>query len=131
MFCAILGTAHGSHLGKSNCKKSKLFIKETFWHKVGSIITNGSPRYCLFCVYAILVTVPGGHLDRYILFNFETTQCKNHFDTNLVKIHYAVTEVLSFSCFALFLITPNSGHLVTANCKKSKRLHTINILAQS
>ena len=39
------------------------------------------------------------------LFNFESTSCKNHSDTNLVKIHYAVIEILSFSCSALFLVT--------------------------
>ena len=31
----------------------------------------------------------------------ETTQCKNQFDTNLVKTHYAAIEI--FSCSALFL----------------------------
>ena len=39
------------------------------------------------------------------LFNFESTSCKNHSDTNLVQIHYAVIEILSFSCSALFLVT--------------------------
>ena len=38
------------------------------------------------------------------LFNFESTSCKNHSDTNLVKIHSAVIEILSFSCSALFLV---------------------------
>ena len=38
------------------------------------------------------------------LFNFETTPCKNHSDTKLVKIHKAVIEILSFSCSALFLV---------------------------
>ena len=45
------------------------------------------------------------------LFSFEITQCKYHFDTNLVKIHSAVIEILSFSCFALFLVTTDGGHL--------------------
>ena len=35
------------------------------------------------------------------LYNFRTTQSKNHFDTNLVKIHHAVIEKLSFSCSVL------------------------------
>ena len=39
------------------------------------------------------------------LFNFEATSCKNHSDTNLVRIHLAVIEILSFSCSALFLVT--------------------------
>ena len=37
----------------------------------------------------------------YFLFKSKTTQCKNHFDTNMVK----VIEVLPFSCFVLFLVT--------------------------
>ena len=43
----------------------------------------------------------------------------------------AVIEILSFSCSALLLVAANSGHLGMPNCKKSKRLHTRNILAQS
>ena len=46
------------------------------------------------------------------LFNFKTTHCKNHFDINLVK-------------------QKNGGHLGMPNCKKSKWVHTRNILAQS
>ena len=70
-----------------------------------------------------LVTAPGGILTGIFLFNFETTQCKNHFDTNLVKIHSAVIEILSFLCSALFLVTPNSGHLGMPNCKKKIDLY--------
>ena len=51
----------------------------------------------------------GGEMDANLtglfLFNFESTSFKNHSDTNLVKIHYAVIEILSFSCSALFLVT--------------------------
>ena len=50
-----------------------------------------------------------------ILFNFETTQCKYHFDMTLVKIHSAIIEILSFSCFALFLVTADGGHLGMPN----------------
>ena len=39
------------------------------------------------------------------LLNFETSPCKNHSDTNLVQIHSAVIEILSFSCSALVLVT--------------------------
>ena len=35
-----------------------------------------------------------------VLFNFETTHCKIHFDTNLVKAYPAVIEILSISCCA-------------------------------
>ena len=42
-----------------------------------------------------------------------------------------VIEILSFSCSVRFLVTTNGGHLGMPNCKKLKRLHTRNILAQS
>ena len=54
------------------------------------------------------------------LFNFETSQCKNYLDTNLVKIHSVVIEILSFSYFALYLITADNGHLGMLNCKKNQ-----------
>ena len=34
--------------------------------------------------------------------NFTTFQCDNHFDTNWIKIHSAVIEILLMSCFVLF-----------------------------
>ena len=40
------------------------------------------------------------------LLHFETTQGKNHLDTNFVKIHSGVIKILSLSCFLLFLVTP-------------------------
>ena len=49
-----------------------------------------------------------------------------------------MTEILSFSCLSLFLVTANGGHLGMPNCKKKKKkkkkkkskgLHTRNILA--
>ena len=55
-----------------------------------------------------------------LLFNFETTQCKNQFDTNLVRIHSVRIEILSFSCFMLFLVTADGNHFGTPNCKKLK-----------
>ena len=51
--------------------------------------------------------------------NFETTPCKNHSDTNLVKIDIAVIEILSFSCSGLFLILVNGSHLGIPSCKKN------------
>ena len=60
------------------------------------------------------------------LFNFESTTCKNHSDTNLVKIHSAVIEILSFSCSALFLVTAAILESLTAK----KRIYTRNILTQ-
>ena len=41
------------------------------------------------------------------------TQCKNHFNTNLVIIHSGIIEILSFSCFTLFW-----RHLGLPSCKK-------------
>ena len=38
---------------------------------------------------------------------------------------------MSFSCSVLFLVAANGSHLGMPNCKRSKRLHTGNILAQS
>ena len=38
----------------------------------------------------------------FFFFNFETNKCKNHFDTNLIKIHLAVIEIRSFSSFVIF-----------------------------
>ena len=52
-------------------------------------------------------------------FNFETTPCKNHSDTNLVKIHLAVIEMLSFSCCVLFLVT--AAILESQTAKKYNR----------
>ena len=60
----------------------------------------------------------GIHLDWSVLFNIETTRCKYYYDTNLVEIHSAIIEILSFSCFVLFLVTANDGHFGVPNCKK-------------
>ena len=58
------------------------------------------------------------NLSGLFLSNFEITPCKNHSDTNLVKIHYGVIEILSFSCCALFLGT--AAILEFQNAKKKK-----------
>ena len=44
----------------------------------------------------------------------------NRFDTDLVKIHSAVIEILSFSCSALLLVTANGGRHGMPNYKKIK-----------
>ena len=76
-----------------------------------------------FQFYTLLFSVRGAILTGLFLFNFKTTHCKNHFDTNLVKIHYAVIQILSFSCSVLFDVTANGGHLGMQYCKKkSKRI---------
>ena len=59
----------------------------------------------IFLVSHFAIFSKGSHHNRSFLFDFETTQYKNHFNANLVKIHSAVIEMLSISCFVLFLIT--------------------------
>ena len=43
--------------------------------------------------------------------------------TNLIKIHSTFIEVLSTSCFVLFLVTTDGRHLGLPNCKQSNWLH--------
>ena len=76
--------------------------------------------------HILLVLVREVNLTGLLSFNFETTQCKNHFDTNLVKIHSAVSEILSFSSFCV-----DGNHLGMPYCKKLKWLHAKIILTQS
>ena len=52
------------------------------------------------------------------LSNFEKTQCKNQFGINLIKIHSTVIEILSSSCFVLFLVMADGSHLGMPNCKQ-------------
>ena len=44
------------------------------------------------------------------------------FDTNLIELHSVVIEILSISCFVLFLFSADGSHLETHDCKKSYRL---------
>ena len=46
-------------------------------------------------------------------------------------VHSGVIEILSFSCIALFSVTVAAAILECQIAKKSKQLHTGNILAQS
>ena len=52
--------------------------------------------------------------------NSKTTQCQNHFDTNLIKIYSVVIEILSVSCFVLFQVIADGGNIGMPNCKKKK-----------
>ena len=82
--CSVLFlvTADGDHLELPYCKRSK-------WLNAKIIVIescyNSIERFFQFSYFAFLSK--RCHLDRSILFDFETNQCKNHFDTNLVKIH--------------------------------------------
>ena len=68
MFCAIFSISKWQPSWnlklqkKKKKKKHNGFIQETFWHKVGSILTNGSWDIVIFVFMLILVIVPGGHL---------------------------------------------------------------------
>ena len=65
----------------------------------------------------LLFLVTEAILTDLFLINFETTQYKDHFNTNLVKIHPAVIEILSISCHVLFLVMADGGHLGMLNKK--------------
>ena len=122
----LLVKADGNHLAVPNCKK-----KKSKWLNAKIIVAqswyNSTER--VFQFYTWLFLVRDAILTGLFLSNFKGTHCKNHFDTSLVKILYAVIEILSFSGSVLFLVTANDGHLGMPNCKESKRLHTRNILA--
>ena len=64
------------------------------------------------------------NLTRLFLFNFESTSCKNHSDTNLVKIHYAVMEILSFSCSAPFCTAAILKSQTAKNTTDSYKKHS-------
>ena len=125
-FVLFLIMTDGNYPAMPNCKKSK-------WLNAKIIATqswyNSIERFFQF--HSLLFLVTDAILTGLFLFNFETTQCKHDVDINLVKIHLAVIEILSFSCSVLFLVTANGGHLGMPSCKQSKGLHTRNILAQS
>ena len=95
-----------------------------FWYKIGPIPL----RISHFHILLLLVTE--ANLPGLYIFTFETPQCKNHFATNFIKIHSGVTEILPVSCFVLFLVTADGGHLGLLKCKKSKSLHARTILTQ-
>ena len=89
----LLVKADDNHLAVPNLKKSK-------WLNAKIIVTQ---RWYIsiesfFKFYTLLLLVRHAMLTGLFLLNFKITHCKNHFDTNLVKIHSAVIEMLSFPC---------------------------------
>ena len=60
------------------------------------------------------------HIDWSILFNFETTQCMNHFDMNLLEIHSVAIEILSISCFVQFLVKKQTGAIFECQMSKNR-----------
>ena len=77
--------------------------------------------------HTLLFLEMGANLTGLFLFNFESTSCKNHSDTNLVKIHLPFIKILSFSYSALFLVT---AAILESQTAKIQQIHTRNILAQ-
>ena len=75
--------------------KKKLIVTQSWYDSI--------ERFFQF--HILLFLEMDANLTGLFLFNFETTSCKNHSETNLVKIHYAVIEILPFSCSALLLVT--------------------------
>ena len=122
--------ADGGQLAMPNCKKKKKKKKKNQtdiiqWHKVVQFHWDFfNFTFCYFKLWTSSWLV-------YFLINFETTQCKNHFDTNWIKIHSAVIEVVSFSCFWQFLVMADGGHLVMPNCKKLNWCHARIIVTRS
>ena len=123
MFCAIFSNCRWGHLKERQIQKS--FMQRSFRYKVGMIPLN------FFQFHNFLFLVMDAILTGHYYLILKRTQCKNRFHTNLVKLHAVVIEIFSFSCFELLLVTADYGHRGMKNCKKSKRLHTRNILAQS
>ena len=79
----LLVKADGDHL---ECQIAK---KKSKWLNAKITVTqswyNSIERFFQF--YTLLFLVRDAILTGLFLLNFKTTHCKNHFDTNLVKIH--------------------------------------------
>ena len=91
MFCGIF--SNGRHPGMPNCKK-----KKSNWLHAKIMMTQSSYiplRFSLSHILLLLVTKT--ILTGLLIFNFETAQCKNHFNKNLVRIQSTLIEILSFS----------------------------------
>ena len=67
-----------SFKGGNKKKKEKKLIVTQSWH-------NFIERFFQF--HTVLFLEMDANLTGQFLFNIETTSCKNHSDTNLVKIH--------------------------------------------
>ena len=57
--------------------KKKLIVTQSWYNSIEKF----------FQFYALLFLEMDANLTGLFLFNFETTSCKNHSNTNLVKIH--------------------------------------------
>ena len=79
----LLVKADGNNLAVSNCEKqskwlnAKIIVTQSWYHSI--------ERFFQFCT--LLSLVRDAILTGLFLFNFILTHCKNHFVTNLVKIH--------------------------------------------
>ena len=72
--------------------KKKLIVTQSWYDSIEKF----------FQFHTRLLLEMDANLTGIFLLYFETTLCKNHSDTNLVKIRSAAIEILSFSCSALF-----------------------------
>ena len=84
----------------------------------------------IFSVAHFAILSNRNHFDWSLLFNFETTQCKNQFDTNLISIHSGLLRYQDIVIFMFCAIFRNGSHLGMLNCKKSL-LHAKIIVTQS
>ena len=62
---------------KGGNKKKKLIVTQSWYDSIERV----------FQFHTLLFLEMDANLTGLFLFNFETTPCKNHSDTNLVKIH--------------------------------------------
>ena len=79
----LLVKADGDHLVVPNCKNNQNGLMQRLF----IVIQSRYNSIDSFQFYTLLFSVRDAILTGLFLFNFKTTQCKNHFDTNLVKIH--------------------------------------------
>ena len=115
----FLVTAKAAHLGMPSNKKSN------WLHARATVKQRWYDSNEMFFVSHFVIFRHGSHLDYLILKQLKHTQGKNHFDTNLLKIHLTVRPIqkLSISCFVLILVMADGCHIGMPNCKKSYWLH--------
>ena len=109
MFCAIFSNGRWQPSWNAKMQKNrKGSMTGPFWHKISPIPL----RFSNFHIFS-----NRDQHDCQYLVTFEALQCKNHFATNFVKTHSVVTELLSFSCFGLFLVMTDGSHHGMPKCK--------------
>ena len=96
---------------------------------------NKRPKWAWYCSPGYFATIyqspPMDGSCFFFLFDFKTTQCENHFDTNLIKIHSVFIDILSISCSVLFLVTADRAILECQMAKNQFWLYAKIIVTQS